>query len=344
MKCFTLIKQSFLLPLIVCIIFCCGCIQTEYEYIKLLPPGWHRAFAEAINENGVVVGCGFDGTSTKGFIYQDGEYTELLPPGCEYATAEDINNNGVVVGFGYDGTTTKCFIYDNGEYTELLPPGWKSTGPTPSYVCINDSDVVVGSGSDGTAHKSFIYDNGEYTELLPPGWEYAEATGINNNGVIIGNGGNFQNEHMGFIYDNGEYTELLPPGWMDAFIFAINDNGAVGGSGNHNLPDTTISHTFIYRDGEYAELSDQMSVPSDINNNGMVIGFTYGPLGSWEHRSYVCKDSGECTELSPPGYMYTVCKSINDEGVVAGYAVSVYRGRFTRGPHGFIATPHIPPE
>jgi len=91
---------------------------------------------------------------------------------------------------------------------------------------------VVGCGLDGNgASKCFIYENGQYTELpLPEGCFSVRATGINNNGVVVGSaelGGT-----KGFVYSNGEYTFLLPKGWYDAEATGINDNGVVVGHGH----------------------------------------------------------------------------------------------------------------
>ena len=89
-----------------------GFIYHDGIYTEIVPPGWNSAVACGINNDGVIVGGGTEGSSSggKAFVYRDGTYTELLPPGWEMAVACGINDNGVVVGWGMDGETQKGFI------------------------------------------------------------------------------------------------------------------------------------------------------------------------------------------------------------------------------------------
>ena len=182
MKSFTFIKQSLLLSLMVYIIFCCGCIiQAEYEYTEILPAGWKYAYANAVNDNGVVAGDGFNEalggdpggySPNMGFIYEDGKYTEILPPGWESVVVKDINDNQVVVGVASEGGTDNNmgFIYENGEYTELQPAGWL----TIESVAINNNGVVVGYGEYGregygNPRIGFIYQDGGIYKIATAG-------------------------------------------------------------------------------------------------------------------------------------------------------------------------------
>jgi uncharacterized membrane protein len=325
-------QRLVLLPAIAFMLAGYGCTQSEYKYQYLLPPGWEYAGADAINDNGVVVGHGYDGTKHMGFIYDNGKYTKLLPPGWIEASAVDINNNGVVVGKGILGSTDSSgirgFVYSEGKYTELLPPGWLNASAT----AINNNGVVVGYGAGYCCpyvSGGFIYKNGEYTELLLPG-EWVSAIDINDSGVVIVGRSDATGQGGFFIYYAGEYTELLPPGWTEAYAVAINNNGVVVGYGEGG---------FMYKDGEYTELLPPerlyVSGTTAINDNGVV-------TGNIRFDGFVCKD-GEYTELLPPGYWDAHPKSINNEGVVAGvvYSVIRFRGITIRPSHGFIATPRI---
>jgi hypothetical protein len=124
-----------------------------YSYTELLlPPGCTSGNLSGINDKGDLVGHGYDGTATKGFLYSKGIYTELLPTGWSWSEAWAINEVGAVVGYGYDGTATKGFLYSKGIYTELLPTGWSWA----QTFGINAKGVVVGWGDDGTALKGFL--------------------------------------------------------------------------------------------------------------------------------------------------------------------------------------------
>lgn len=70
-----------------------------------------------------------------------------------------------------------------------------------------------------------------YAELLPPGWIWARAHGINNKGVVVGQGSDSYTAVKGFLYSEGTYTELLPPGWIGAYANGINDKGVIVGCG-----------------------------------------------------------------------------------------------------------------
>ena len=101
-----------------------------------------------------------------------------------------------MVGSGQNGTVPFPqigFIYDAGSYTELLPPGWENALAS----AINNNGEVIGCGStdkivnsDGSTtfinFKGYKYIAGNYTELLPPGCAEADAYGINDNGVVVG--------------------------------------------------------------------------------------------------------------------------------------------------------------
>lgn len=327
MKSFKLLEQSPVLFLIVSTVFCCGCIQPEYEYTKLLPPsGCSRAFPEDINNNGVLVGSMYDDNDVqKGFIYEDGQYIELLPPGWETAEAIAINDNGFVLGDGYDNGIEKCFIYKDGEYTELLPPGFSSADFARD---INNNDVVLGSGFSilGGYQRGFIYENGDYTELLPPGWEGAIALEINNNDVVVGWLIGDLEENI-FLYEDGEYEY-----WSGPTPYAINDNGVIVGGGS--------DRGFIYEDGEYTELLPpfwQAAEAWGVNNNGVVIGgvLTGGQvgMGGGPIRGFIYT-GGQYTNFLPPGWQQAYPTAINDNGVVVGVAFKIMAGA-----SGFIATP-----
>jgi len=96
-------EQLLRFYVVLCIICIPSISRAEYSYVELFPPGWSLVSADAINDNGVVVGQGYDGAGvSKGFIYSGGTYTELLPPGWSEAYAYGINNSGAIVGSGYD--------------------------------------------------------------------------------------------------------------------------------------------------------------------------------------------------------------------------------------------------
>jgi probable HAF family extracellular repeat protein len=204
-----------------------GFMYSNGRYTELLPDGWKNAAAVDINDKGEVVGYGENANGViKGFVYSNGNYTELLPNLWIVTGVLTINNNGEVGGIGLNGGMES---YSNGNYTERpLPLEFNNYGIT-GLDLNNNGDLLVRmslyTSHDYGPTKSFIYSNGNYKEILPPGLENFEATAINNNGEVIGNG-----YGGAFIYTDGKYREMTPPAWWEYFgVVDINDYGVITG-------------------------------------------------------------------------------------------------------------------
>jgi probable HAF family extracellular repeat protein len=57
---------------------------------------------------------------------------------------------------------------------------------TTEALGINDSGVIVGIAYDGSHIAGYQLKNGIFTDINPPGSTYTYATGISNNGTIVG--------------------------------------------------------------------------------------------------------------------------------------------------------------
>jgi hypothetical protein len=183
-----------------------GFLYRAGEYIEILPPqGDISAGLKDINDNGVIVGSRVqdENKRCKGFIYRDGKYTDLygwmpliFDPLRRETFADRINNMGVVIGYLFQkGWRYKGFIYNNGVYTMLrIPLGWPGILPLGILPAdINDKCVVAGNvlslnSNLGTDSKGFIYYLGIYWWLLPPGYRTSSIKGINNKGMVVGDG------------------------------------------------------------------------------------------------------------------------------------------------------------
>jgi hypothetical protein len=168
-----------------------------------------------------------------------------------------------------------------------------------------------------------------YTELLPLGWEYSSVTGINENGVVAGDGYDVTTATAKvFIYSDGTYTELLPPGWICAYAEFINNNGDVVGFGEYETEDGGFfDRSFIYSGGTYTELLPsgwESAYIAGLNENGVVAG--YGFDGTTD-KGFIYS-GGTYTELLPLGAESASVDGINDNGVVigTGYYGTHYKG------------------
>jgi probable HAF family extracellular repeat protein len=148
--------------------------------------------AFGINNNGQVVGEAYTTSNAQhAFIDQNGVMTDLGTLGGTGSLAYGINNNGQVVGYANNASGAQhAFIDQNGTMTDLGTLG----GANSFAIAINDNRQVVGWADNAAgAQRAFIDQNGVMTDLnslLPTGsgWVLQNATAININGDIVGNG------------------------------------------------------------------------------------------------------------------------------------------------------------
>jgi probable HAF family extracellular repeat protein len=101
-----------------------------------------------------------------------------------------INNAGAVVGRAQDGAGDwLAFKYSGGAMTSLGTLG----GASSEALAINTAGVIVGSSATAApSTHAFVYAGGIMTDLNDfigtTGWELTKATGINDNGDIVGFG------------------------------------------------------------------------------------------------------------------------------------------------------------
>jgi probable HAF family extracellular repeat protein len=162
--------------------------------------GGYESFAYGINDSGQVVGNSLitDLTANHATLWDHGTVTDLGAKGLRYSSAYDINNAGKVVGVMetqdipnalYQAHAT---IWDHGAITDLgtLDGVYRSRA-----LAINNFDLVVGSSETSTAaNHATLWDHGTAIDLnnfldasmVSAGWVLVEATGINDNGWIVG--------------------------------------------------------------------------------------------------------------------------------------------------------------
>src|SRR5207237_6729761 len=126
-----------------------------------------------------------------------------------------LNNAGQVAGASYGSTIgNHAFLYSGGSLTDLGALGNGGTISTSDSSSINSSAQVVGQSMYETRVKGYttdiisavLWQNGTITDLnkvLPKnsGWQLTYANGINDSGIIVGNGSH-----------NGSHAFMLIPG------------------------------------------------------------------------------------------------------------------------------------
>ncbi len=199
----------------------------------------YASCANAINAGGIVAGqitttAGFQDAAT--WTYNGSSWTvqdlvnrslSTQTTGSCYACA--INDNGVAVGggsvagfpslnthameFNANGTITSLgALYGSGSGTIVnVPFPLSQVGSSDCALGINNSGVIVGESainSTGT-ENAFIYGyqgnntmqnmNTVFSSIIPANWTLVSATGIDNNGDIVGVATNASGVYEGFL-------------------------------------------------------------------------------------------------------------------------------------------------
>lgn len=312
--------------------------------LSLLTPGDRTAQWTGINNAGDLVGQGGAGVLSYigGTLAADSSYG-----GIENAV---IGNNGTIL-FNAPVPMAASWVYmaysiKNG-VTSQLP----LTAPYGlNYVtAVNDAGVAVGGAADGVycgewgtcdgIERAVIYgaDGGTPTKLgTLAGHQQSTATGINNQGTIVGWSGNSAWGGASFIYQNGTMRDLNV-GTESTVPVAINDAGQIAGTYWRGI-DGFGSWLITNGQVEYFALGHEHTSVIDLNNAGQVIGDS----GSWgESRAWLRAD-GKMTMLDEllheEGWSVLKVHDLNDLGQI------VAEVRRPDGAYVFaVLTPDEPP-
>jgi hypothetical protein len=158
---------------------------------------------------------------------------------------------------------------------------------------------------------------------------------INNNGEIVGSIGD--GSALGFFRSkSGEYTEFEFPGQCAedfspcTFPNGLNDSGDIVGEARLQ---SGFQGFLRRKDGSSITLpagpGNSVALPNGINNQGEIVG-TYS-IGSENSHGFLLR-RGIYTTIDFPGAITTVCRGINNSGLVTGY----YIEDTAAGSHGFL--------
>jgi hypothetical protein len=192
-----------------------------------------------INNNGVIAGyfgSGAAGHPNKGYTlsppYGQGNYTNENFPGSVQTQVTAINNLGYTAGFWIDGNGNNFgFIEWNGVFTSYKNPH-TGKGTVNQLLGLNDKGIAVGFYTDanGINHAYKLNQNtGKFSAIVPPGGTNALATGINDNGDVVGfltaPGGSV----VGFLLKGTTFTEFDFPNSTNTTPFGVNKSDQIVG-------------------------------------------------------------------------------------------------------------------
>lgn len=168
-----------------------------------------------------------------------------------------------------------AYLYSSGTMTDL-----GSLGSHSYPAAINNSRQVVGWANAGTCYHAFLATTTGMQDLGTLGGSCSQATGINDNGDVIGWAQDASNQQRAFVYRNGTMTDLGTLGGTFANAVSINGSGVITGwsytTGNQSI------HAFRYSGGVMSDLGviNSQSRSNDINDAGDVVGWTNSIEGS----------------------------------------------------------------
>ena len=295
--------------------------------------GGFRSVANAINNDGQIVGNSLAGASAPVFYYYNGVAISLGALGGNDAVANAINASGQIVGSAYAVTgAMQAFLYIGGRMTRLgTLPGDVSSSANG----INTSGKIVGTSySAGAIGRAFIYAGG-VMQAIPGFGDISMATGINASGVVVGamSVAGDQNEHA-FYYSNGRAYDVGTLGGSASYATAINDDGMIVGTST--LKGDGTFHAFSYSLGKIHDIGAlpgfSNSVATSVNSAGDIVGYCYTNPTGMTHAFYY--HDGVMTDLarmaSSTPWVLTDAFGINDKRQVVGtgYLSNGYRHAF----------------
>ncbi|HEV3294857.1 MAG TPA: CHRD domain-containing protein [Streptosporangiaceae bacterium] len=256
-----------------------------------------------INNNDVIsgyFGSGDPGHPNQGYLlsppYGQPNYTSENFPGSAQTQVTALNNLGDTAGFWVNGkNTNRGFVEWNGAFTSYTDPETPHTaGSVNQILGINDAGTAVGFYNDasGNAHAYKLNQaTGQFTAIKVPA-KSATATGINNNGDIVGFAGPTGSAFTWLLHA-GHLTTLQFPGGSNTQAFGVNFRDQIVGSYTDG---SGTSHGFVLSNpmgpkSHWTTIDDPHGVGSTvvngINNAGDLVGFyadsagdTHGMLGT----------------------------------------------------------------
>ena len=313
----------------------------RYEVREIGRSTWGLTIPNDINNRGVIVGDWDSGDSFGGprhaVVWIHDEMIDLTPSDTiVYSSARSLNDRGLVTGyFLTDGSAPAGgFRWKRGVF-DILPTF--AEGHQTGYG-VSESGWIVGRAM----HEHFstnptVWDRDlNDLDLGSLGQGLGLAYDANGWDVIVGASSLNLDQTNAFLWRNGEMHDLgALPGYPIARAYAVNnDNEVVGYSG-----DVFDDHAFHWSASRGMVDLGNLGYPhgssaNDINDEGVIVGFSYGPHGQtaavWHEFELFALES---LLVDAQGWNLWTAEGINELGQIVG------TGRRDGHPVAYLATP-----
>jgi uncharacterized membrane protein len=247
--------------------------------------------------------------------------TEIHPPDELQIIVNGINNAGVKVGAYQDkGTAFHGFMLKGNKFTDIDDPNGYETHCRG----INSDGAVAIVGdyyvSSEDTNIGFLYKNGTFTDIPgPAGSLTAVASGINNNGDIVGSYEDSSFLWHGFLLRGTTYTTLDAPDSTDTDAHGIDNKGNIvlnSGAGS------CAGCAWLFNGKTYKKINVPgalASFPQGLSNNGDIV-YEWMDAGYIVHGAL--RHGRKYYKFDFPGGVDTSATGINDHHVIVGTEVA----------------------
>jgi uncharacterized membrane protein len=178
-------------------------------------------------------------------------------------------------------------------------------------------------------NAGFLFTGGRFSIISVPGSTFTSAQGINDDKIV---GDTIvSDEAVGFLLKRDSFSFISAPGARSTRALGINDPGQIVG--------TADTHGYLLTNGVFSTFDFPGAIntyPTGINNRGTIVGwYVTGPAQIPGNVHGFILDQQGLSTIDFPGSTFTQVLGINNQGQVVGFYFD------SSGRHGFLATPRL---
>ncbi|MEI2722803.1 MAG: LamG-like jellyroll fold domain-containing protein [Verrucomicrobiota bacterium] len=296
----------------------------SYALVDLGTLGGSDSYAQAINDNGQVVGRSLSANGSEfAYLWETNLMRSLGALNNTYSDAYGINTRGQVVGYSMASSGwNHAFRWATNSLVDLTV---NSNGYSFAWA-INDAGQVAGMYLLGSKEHAFLWQTNKLTDLgTLSGTNHSHALAINNAGQIAGDASLPNGSIHAFLWQTNVMRDLGTLGGNHSYARGINEPGQVVGYSDTSDGNYRAFLANSNRMTDLGTLGGYFSLANGINSAGQIVGwartvndvtvataFLDGvPLNL---NTYVAADSD--------WQSLTMANAINNLGGIVGYGVA----------------------